>query len=238
MDYITGSSGSISIASPKTSIQLNSLDIKGNLTLYSLQGITSNGLLEASSIGLYSFGGLGVGSSLNPVYVDTPSLAGSGYAGSVFINDNYSSGINLQSSTANNELAINSNSSINVYGTLSAGVIALATNANNGNINLNASLTGVSNVFLSATGSGNIIQNSSLNYIKGNSVSLVSGSGNIGQGYFNTEATNLLVSTSASSNIFNNSNNPLTLFSANTGRNFTLTTLGNLTVLQKNHYRF
>lgn len=131
---------------------------------------------------------------------------------------------------------LGSTSSLNITGPISASIVSIQTTANNGSITFGGSIgrAGATSVDIEANGSGSITQSLASANLIGQSVTLVSGSGNIlstagSSNAIQTTASQLTLQTSGTATV-NNASTALTLGAGGAGGNLSVSNTGSISI--------
>jgi hypothetical protein len=129
---------------------------------------------------------------------------------------------------ANNTTVISQAGNLIINQAINAYSLLIQTTANNGTITLSANINVTRDLTISANGSGNIFQKSGL--LTADSITLISGSGNIGSstGRIQLKANSLSVSTTGAA--FINAQGPVSVSSYNVGGGLNLSASGNISI--------
>lgn len=211
------------------SVALNGISTTGQVTLTAGGAITQGaGTVTADTFTVTSTGG-SIGTAVTPIATNINTLVASANStgASVFISEANSLAVGNGSANDRFELTVNGNVSTTVATNVTANQILLAT-TNNGNIQINGSLTAPTSVTLNANGAGTITRNSGT--LTSALVTLTSGSGDIGT-LANPVTTNAgTIAASTTGNVFLSEVDAVNLNASSAGGTFSLLSGGNLNI--------
>ena len=185
---------SVGIYNNSNSLNIAASGSGANLYVENTGGITASGMISAPVLGLYSFGGSGVGSSSNIIQVNAVNIGmqALGAGGNVYVNDTYAGSTVLQASQASNILKLDTAGPLTIYALINQGgvvspgiiggsIIAIQTLSGYGIYNA-ANIVANDFIFLTASQNGYIAEPLTGALMYAPNVSLVSGGGAIGAG--------------------------------------------------------
>ncbi len=237
---------SVGISNTSASLNLGASGSNGNVYVYQTGNITANGTINAPVLGLYSFSGSnGVGSASDIIQVNAHNVGFESLnsLGNVYVNDTYNGNVIMQQSQAGIVFKFTTAGPLSIYalidhggvvtpGLIQSQIIAFQTLSGYGIYN-EAAIQSNDFIFLTASQTGYIAQNTSVGSMIAPNIALVTGGGAIGAGgYITINSANVAASTTGPNGFvyINDSSTNSGIVGGQSGTYFTFNSAGNLNV--------